>query len=79
MLRITEFCAALKETVFGEKDEAFVRSNRFLYSIFEQNILETAPDFRPFEGDDLSGYTSYTPCSKMKPWGLEHVRRRIQQ
>jgi hypothetical protein len=79
MLRITEFCTALKETVSGEKDESFVRSNRDLYSDFKQNILKTMPDFRPFEGDDLSEYTSFVPCSQLEPWGLDHIRQKIQQ
>lgn len=82
MLHVTKFCVGLKETISGEKKESFVQSNRKFYIEFKEDILETTPNFRPFEGEDLSE-SCQVPSCQMEPCphmrGLEHVRRIIQQ
>ena len=76
-LRVTNFCGDLEDIIFGEKDERFVQSNRNLYLEFKRDILATAPDFRPFEGLNVSQYPRLVHGSRREPHGLEYIRQMI--
>jgi len=76
MLRVTEFCKDVRDTVFGEKNKIFVQTNRTSYSSFKDAIIVTTPDFRPFE-DIRSSYPLVS--SNCQPRGLKDVRKVIKE
>jgi hypothetical protein len=45
LLRISAFCQAFKDTVFGRKHRHFVQENKSRYSRFRQEICSTKPKY----------------------------------
>ena len=78
MLSITAFCQDIFDMVFGNKEKYFVQSNRALYSEFKNEIVETAPDFRPYE--TLSVVSQCLVAnSATQPRTLQDVRQVIKR
>ena len=85
MLRVTEFCKDIRDTVFGESNKNFVQENRTSYSSFKDAIVLTTPDFRPSEDneeddEDIERLSSRPlVISNTPPRGLTDVRKVIME
>ncbi len=78
MLRVTAFCQDITDAVSGDEYKHFVQANRASYLKFKDEIVATAPDFRPHNGD-VSGQPSLFIGSHTTPHGLEYVRDVIKR
>ncbi|KAF9482868.1 hypothetical protein BDN70DRAFT_379786 [Pholiota conissans] len=76
--RVNEFCRDVSEAVRGDRpDRRFIQKNKARYLRYKNDIVDTAPDFRPFE--DSTKYGEDLASSRTAPRWLCDVRRVMKQ
>jgi len=68
LLRISAFCQAFKDTVFGRDNRHFVQRNKRRYSRFKEDIFSTEPRYTTFELgiERVVAGTAEGPCLSLK-------------
>ncbi|KAF9482870.1 hypothetical protein BDN70DRAFT_874459 [Pholiota conissans] len=77
--RINEFCKDVSEAVGGDRpNKVFIQKNKARYLRYKSDIVETAPDFRPFT-NRTEGLGENLTFSNSEPRWLSDIRRVVKQ